>query len=152
MPFGTPRTFHKKFKFLVEIDGFIVAKFRKCSALEAEIAVIEQSEGGALTPNKSPGRAKFSDITLERGATDNLEMYTWFRQGIDAAANTGLKESELKRNFDIIQLDRDDEELRRWPCTGGFPSKFSGGEWDNEVDENVIESVTIAYDFFGDPV
>jgi hypothetical protein len=26
--------------------------------------------------------------------------------------------------------------------------KFVAGEWDNESDENVIESVTLTYDFF----
>jgi hypothetical protein len=28
---GTPRTFHKKFKFIVEIDGIASAGFQKCS-------------------------------------------------------------------------------------------------------------------------
>jgi hypothetical protein len=26
--------------------------------------------------------------------------------------------------------------------------KFVAGEWDNESDENIIESVTLTYDFF----
>jgi hypothetical protein len=26
--------------------------------------------------------------------------------------------------------------------------KFVAGDWDNEADENVIESVTLTYDFF----
>ncbi len=29
-----------------------------------------------------------------------------------------------------------------------WPIKFVAGEWDNESDENVIESVTLTYDFF----
>jgi hypothetical protein len=29
-----------------------------------------------------------------------------------------------------------------------WPTKFVAGEWDNESDENVIEQVTLAYDFF----
>ncbi|MBC7172782.1 MAG: phage tail protein, partial [Polyangiaceae bacterium] len=29
-----------------------------------------------------------------------------------------------------------------------WPIKFVAGEWDNESDENVIEQVTLTYDFF----
>ena len=38
--------------------------------------------------------------------------------------------------------------LRRWSLTGVWPVKFVAGAWDNEADENVIESVTLTYDFF----
>lgn len=55
---GTPRTFHKKFAFLVEIDQFASAGFQKCSERSVEVANIEYHEGGALTPSKSPGRLK----------------------------------------------------------------------------------------------
>ena len=38
--------------------------------------------------------------------------------------------------------------LRRWTLTNAWPVKFVAREWDNESDENVIESVTLTYDFF----
>jgi phage tail-like protein len=59
---GTPRTFHKKFKFVVEIDQFQSAGFQKCSELSVEVANIEYHEGGSLIPNKSPGRLKFAPL------------------------------------------------------------------------------------------
>lgn len=145
---GTPRTFHKKFKFLVEIDGVASAGFQKCSELSVEVANIQYFEGGALLPNKSPGRLTFADVTLERGATSDRDLLDWFSQVADAAANTGLNEPGFKRNLDIVQQDRDGSTLRRWSLTGAWPVKFVAGEWDNEADENVIESVTLTYDFF----
>jgi phage tail-like protein len=157
MPFGSARTFHKKFKFVIEIDDVAYAGFQKCSALEAEIAKIEQWEGGTVIPNKSPGRVTVSDITLERGASSDQDMFVWFSQVVDLTADAGggaggigagLKEPLFKRSFDIVQLDRDGEELRRWSITGAWPCKFSGGEWDNNADENVIESVTLCIDTF----
>ena len=157
MPFGTPRTFHKKFKFIVEIDNVAFAGFQKCSALEAEVAKIEYSEGGTLIPNKSAGRITVSDLTLERGATSDGDLFNWFKTVVDQTADagggaggfgSGLKEPDFKRDLDIVQLDRDGDELRRWTVTGAWPTKFSGGEWDNESDENVIESVTLAIDTF----
>ncbi len=145
---GQARSFYKKFKFVVEIDGVAYAGFQKCSALEAEIAVIEQNEGGTLIPDKSPGRVKFSDLTLDRGATDDLDLFTWFKEVVDASANSGLKDPEYKRNLDIVQQDRDGSSLRRWRVTRAWPTKFSAGEWDNDADENVMESITLAYDYF----
>ena len=145
---GTPRTFHKKFKFVVEIDGVVSAGFQKCSELSVEVANIEYYEGGALIPQKSPGRLKFADVTLERGATADHDLLDWFEDVADAAANAGLNEPEFKRNLDIVQQDRDGTALRRWSLSGAWPTKFVGGSWDNTSDENVIESVTLTFDFF----
>ena len=68
---GNPRSFHKKFKFIVEIDDVGHAGFQKCSELSVEVANVQYFEGGSLIPNKSPGRLTFSDVTLERGATED---------------------------------------------------------------------------------
>jgi phage tail-like protein len=145
---GNPRTFHKKFKFIVEIDGVASAGFQKCSELSVEVANVQYYEGGSLIPNKSPGRLTFADVTLERGATSDRDLFDWFVQVADAAANAGLTEPEFKRNLDIVQQDRDGSTLRRWSLNGAWPVKFVAGDWDNEADENVIESVTLTFDFF----
>jgi phage tail-like protein len=145
---GTPRTFHKRWKFMVEIDGVVNAGFPKCSELAVEVANIQYYEGGSLTPNKSPGRLTFADVTLERGATQDRDLFDWLAQVANAAANAGLNEPGFKRNLDIVQQDRDGSTLRRWRLSGAWPVKFVAGEWDNEADENVIESVTLTYDFF----
>ena len=38
---GNPRSFHKKFKFIVEIDDVGHAGFQKCSELSVEVANVE---------------------------------------------------------------------------------------------------------------
>lgn len=148
MVLGNPRTFHKKFKFVVEIDGFASAGFRKCSELAVEVANVQYYEGGALIPNKSPGRLSFTDVTLERGATSDLDMFRWLSDVAALASGLGLVEPQFKRNLDIVQQDRDGATLRRWQLTAAWPIKFVAGDWDNESDENVIESLTLTYDFF----
>ena len=145
---GNPRSFHKKFKFVVEIDGVASAGLQKSSELSVEVANVQYFEGGSLIPNKSPGRLTFADVTLERGATSDKDLFDWLSQVAEAAANKGLNEPEFKRNLDIVQQDRDGSTLRRWSLTGAWPVKFVAGEWDNEADENVIESVTLTYDYF----
>ena len=145
---GNPRSFHKKFKFIVEIDGIGHAGFQKCSELSVEIANVQYFEGGSLIPNKSPGRMTFPDVTLERGATQDKDLFDWFQQVANTASGLGLNDIDYKRNFDIVQQDRDGSTLRRWSITNAWPVKFVAGEWDNEADENVIESVTLSFDYY----
>lgn len=155
MVFGKARSFHKKFKFVVDIDGFAetvpgtgATGFQKCSELSYEVAKVEYSEGGALIPDKSPGRVTYSDVTLERGATRSQEMFDWAKEVANAAANSGLIDPGYKRTVDIVQQDRDGSTLRRWRLFNAWPPKFVAGEWDNEADENVIEMMTLTYDTF----
>jgi phage tail-like protein len=145
---GAPRTFHKRFRFLCEVDGLASSGFQKCSELSVEVANVQYFEGGSLIPNKSPGRLTFADVTLERGATKDRDLFDWFQDVAITSSGLGLPDNGYKRNLDIVQQDRDGTTLRRWSLTGAWPVKFVAGEWDNEADENVIESVTLTYDFF----
>lgn len=60
----------------------------------------------------------------------------------------GLTDYDNKRNGNIVQQDRDGTTLRKWAIYGAWPVKFVASEWDNESDENVIESVTVSFDWF----
>ena len=145
---GKPRSFHKKFKYVVEIDSVASSAFQKCSELSAEVAKVEYFEGGALIPNKSPGRLTFADVTLERGATVDRDQFDWLQDVVVTSSGLGLTDPYYKRNLDVVQQDRDGTTLRRWCLSRAWPTKFVAGEWDNESDENVIESVTLTYDYF----
>ena len=151
---GTVKSFDKKFKFQVEIDGFKSAAFAKCSGLDIEIANVEHREGGSLVPNKSPGLVTFPPITLERGASSDVDFFTWISSVVSTAAAgvgataTGLPDPLYKRNVDIVQLDRDGSELKRWTLFNAYPTKAHFGEWDNSANEVVMETITLEYDFF----
>jgi phage tail-like protein len=148
---GKPRSYFNKFKFLIEIDSITYAGFQKMSELSAEAAKVEHWEGGSLIPNKSPGRLTYADVTLERGATLDLELFSWFEEVADATAGlggAGLIDDAYKRTLDLVQLDRDDSELLRWNIVNAWPMKFVAGAWDMTSDEKVITSVTLAFDYF----
>jgi phage tail-like protein len=155
---GAPRTFQDKFKFLVEIAGFSSAGFQKFGELSVEAAKIEYSEGGSLIPNKSPGRLTYSDVTLERGAAFDDDMYDWMSEVAQASIQAtlvpgaglgfGLVDPLFKRDLDVVQQDRNGATLKRWRLFQAWPTKFVAGEWDNEADEKVIEMITLTYDFF----
>jgi len=145
---GTPRRRHHKWKFVVEIAGVAFAGFNKAGPLEVEVATVAISEGGSSIPHKSPGRSTFAKITLERGATTDRDLWDWFLEVADVAANVGLVDDDYKRDFDIVQQERDGSEIMRWRIYRAFPTKFSAGDWDNDADEYRIESVEIDFDYF----
>lgn len=145
---GEPVDHHHKYSFIVEIDDFNRAAFTKCSALEAEIAKILIWEGGSLVARKEPGRVTFSDVTLERGVTDDPECYRWFQDCYSAVKDTGKASPEFIRNADIVVLDRDRTELLRWTLEESWVTKFVAGEWDNEADEATMESITLTFTRF----
>jgi phage tail-like protein len=146
--FARPRIFNPKFKFQVHIDGFGSAAFQSCSELSGEFAEISYYEGGAVTANKQPGRMTFSDVTLVRGATTDRDIYNWFRQIGDGASGTGLVTPEFKKNVDIFQFDRADTVVHRWTLFNAWCKKFVAGQWDNNADDIVMESIVLSYDYF----
>jgi len=148
---GEVKRFQHKYLFLVEIGDFDRAEFKSCSELSAEIAKIEHWEGGSLIPYKEPGRITFTDVTLEAGVTISRELYDWFKEVADAVADSGYIVPEFKKDVDIVQLDRDRSRIRIWTLLNAWPTKFVAGEWNNEEDGVVIESVTLTYDIFRRP-
>lgn len=146
---GESKKRHSRFKFLVEIDGFGSAAFQSCTPPEAEFGVQEYFEGGSLIPDKQPGRLTYSDVTLERSAVSgDTDAYNWFVETANVAANAGLVSPQYKRNVDIVQLDRDNSELRRWTLFNAWARKFTAGEFDGTSDDVTLESVVLAYDYF----
>jgi phage tail-like protein len=69
---------YKNFKFRVKWDGKVVAGVSKVGALKTTFAEVKHREGNDVsTERKSPGRATYDNITLERGLTHDREFETW---------------------------------------------------------------------------
>lgn len=145
---GNPRTFDRRFAFKLVIDGFLSADFSKVGPLAAKISKVTYREGGKIIPNKSLGLVDFDPITCERGVTSiDQDVYLWFLQAANAAANIGLKDQIVKRHADILQLDRDGEIIGRWSVFNAFPTEWTGGEWDASANEVVVSKLVLEYDY-----
>lgn len=147
------RKVHIQPKFVVEEGGLASASFMSCSELSAEVAEITYFEGGSLIPIKEPGLVTFADVTLERGTSQNRDLYNWLRDVADVSAGpgpetTGLVDPLHRRNLSIVQRDRDNTRLRAWDLYGAWPKKFVAGTWGGAANELVMESVTLAFDRF----
>src|SRR5688572_27916335 len=99
---GNPSRFHSKYKFVEDIDYVAHAGFQKASELSVEVANVQYFECGSLIPNKSPGRLTFSDVTLERGSTQDRDLFDWFQDVAITSSGLGLTDVNYKRNLDIV--------------------------------------------------
>jgi phage tail-like protein len=144
---GKPRSYFKKFLFTVEIPGVGSAKFQSCSEPKMSTDVIEQWEGGAILPEESPGRMKVETVTLERGATKDLDLLAWYYSVNDASSGLGAPDDQYKKTVSIVQRDRDGSVLRRWRLKKAWPISYSPGGWDNTQSANMIESMQLRYKY-----
>ncbi len=146
---GTTINYWDKYAFIVKVDGVVRAAFSKCSGLKAETNVIEYSEGGVVTPHKQPGTVKFENIELERGMTDDTDLYNWWVKIFNSASGTGSADaSDYKRKITIIQKDRSGNELARFVIPKAFPAKFETGDWDNSSNEHQIQKLSLCHEGF----
>jgi len=144
---GEPVYYDKKFAFIVEIDGVGWAGFTTCSEIAGEFEDVNHREGGRRHPHKAPGLVDFPDVTLTRGSTEDFDLYNWFKECYDAAAGTGQAPPDLYRTVDVVQLDEEGEELRRYRLYKAYCKRWSSGDWDNNASEALMESVVIRYDY-----
>src|SRR4051812_13211234 len=96
---GAQPTFYRAFQFKVEIDGINQAHFQEVGGIDATIDVQEYREGGDnLGSRKFPGQTKHANLTLKRGYTDDLQLWTWFEDVM-----TGRTEN-IRKNLSVVQL------------------------------------------------
>ncbi len=139
--------YYDKYAFLVSIGGFVRAGFSKADGLEESAEVIEYNEGGQLRPHKSPGKIKSKDLSLERGETDSVDMFTWWKKIADRANNSGgVADSEYKKDIQIHQIDRAGTIRKTWNVYGSWPSTFGVDDWDGGSSEKHVEKLVLVND------
>jgi phage tail-like protein len=110
------------FHFGLEVEGKVTGYFTEVSGLGSETDVVEHkvvNDKGQEVVMKIPGRLKWTDVTLSRGITTNLDMWTWRKQVEDGDIDGA------RSNFSIIMYDQALTEIARWNFTNGWPSKLT---------------------------
>jgi phage tail-like protein len=130
---------YAQFNFLIELDGLTVAGFTEVGGLGTESDVIEYRNGNdEATVRKLPGLRKYSNITLKRGYTENLELWGWRKTTEDGQTE--------RRDGVIILLDEARQPVLRWIFRQGWISKYEGAALNSTTNEAAIESIEIAHE------
>lgn len=128
------------FNFAVEITGLIVAGFNDVSGLQAEIEVLEYREGGLNDYiHKCAGPAKYSsNLILKKGIADSKELWSWYCDVLQGTIE--------RRSLDIVLMDSEGREKRRWTFQNAYPVKWSGPDFKAQSSEVAIESLELAHE------
>lgn len=128
------------YNFAVELDGITRMGFKQCSGLDSTSAATKYREGtdGTLAQRQLPGMLTFSNISLQRGITDDRALWDW-RNGV-ATGNV------VRRNISIILKDDAGNEKIRWNIRNCWPVKWSGPTFDATSDAVAIETLELAHE------
>lgn len=129
------------YNFLVEIDGIIRAGFQEVGGLDSSIEIVEHREGGDnTTVRKLPAMAKYSNLTLKWGVTDDAQLWDWHQKWVAGDPAVGRK------NGSVILLDRQGKEKARWNFFSAWPAKWTGPAFNAEGKDVAIESLELAHE------
>lgn len=131
------------FKFGLEISGKLTGYFTSVGGIGSESEVIEHkvvSEKGETIIQKLPGRMTWTEVTLKRGVTSNIDIWNWRKLVVDG------KVDDARTNCSIIAYDQTMKEIARWNFENAWPSKVVGPELDSSSTQYMIEDVTIVHE------
>jgi len=131
------------FIFVLEVDSVQLASFRKVSGIESETETIEYKEAtkdGKMIIRKVPGAMKWSDITLERRIDNSQDLWQWRKKVIDGNID------DARRHGSIYAKDSQMQVVAQWDFENGWPSKFSGADFDAGSNEVATEKVVITHE------
>ena len=131
------------YTFCLEIDGIQAAFFREVQRLRLRLRSSSTARTATAARKSSascPAEAKWSDITLKRGSTDDLSLWDWHKKILDGDILSARK------NGSVVIYDTMLKEVARFNFINGWPSKWKGPDL-NAGDSNVaIEEITIAHE------
>lgn len=133
------------FSFEVKIGGFttdVEASFRDVSGLNVKIDLETVIEGGVNDfEHKFPKRATYNPLVLKRGMVRNSEFTTWVNE---AVRNFTFK----PRQIYISLLDEKKKKTVTWRVVNAYPVGVEIADFKAEENAIVIETLTMAYDYF----
>ena len=127
------------FNFLVEIDGITRAAFSECSGLSTNNDPIEYRDGSEdITVRKIPGLKKFTNISLKRGVTKDIELWNWMKTVLDGET--------MRKSGSIVLLNEAREPALRWNFKEGWPTKWEGPSLNATGTQIAVETLEIAHE------
>jgi len=131
------------FTFLLEINGKVAGYFTECAGIGSEHEIIEHKvvdNNGHEVIRKIPGRLKWGDVTLKRGITSDMEVWTWR----DKVVQGTMKDA--RRNCSITMLDRTYSPVAQWDFVNAWPTKVTGPALKSDSNEFGVEEMTLAHE------
>lgn len=131
------------FKYSLDIGGKVTGYFTECSGLNLEYEPVELkvvNEKGVPLIIQQPGRIKYSDITLKRGITSNLDIWNWRQEIEEGKVDSARVSGTVKMHAE------DGTPIAMWHFERGWPSKVTGPQVKADSNEYGVEELTIVHE------
>ncbi len=132
------------YRFLVEIDGLVVAGFSDVSGLTAETEVEEIREGGVNDfVYRLPKGTKYQNLVLKKGLTTSSALWDWHRNVVAGKIQY--------RTVRVILLSTKANGPKDWDYTNqyqiirAFPVKWSGPDLKSDGNAVAVETLELAH-------
>lgn len=136
---------YSAFNFEVQLTGVsddgtaVKGSFSECSGLEVDVGPIEYRNGSEdITVRKIPGLKKFTNITLKRGITGDIEFWNWIVAAMDGQVQ--------RTEGSIALLDENRQEVMRWNFRRAWPCKHTGPGLNAANNEIAMETLEICHE------
>jgi phage tail-like protein len=125
------------YKFWVELESELVGGFTECSGIQVETEVTDWAEGGDnSTILRFPGRARYGNLTLKHGFSQDESLWLWFMRV--------LKGTFEKRPLTVMMMDP--MGMHQWVFSNAFPVKWIGPQLEAVGNRVAIETVEFAHE------
>ncbi len=132
------------FHFALDVQGVIAGYFTECSGIGSETEIAEQkavNEKGVQVVMKVPGRLKWSDVTLKRGVTSDMQLWDWRKMVEDGDV------ASARKNGSITMFDQALTPKAKWDFKNAWPSKISGPTPKSDGNDISLEEITIVHEY-----
>lgn len=134
------------YNFIVTIEGVIddghraQTSFSEVSGLGVEITPIDYRTGAERTPTvrKLPGLTKYPEVSLKRGVTGDLALWSWVKQAADGTVQ--------RARVTIVQLDEERRPVLTFTLANAWPVKFTGPTLDASASEVAFEEIVLCHE------
>lgn len=135
---------YKNFKFRVKWDGKYVAGVSKVSSLKRTIEVVKHREGGdPSVTRKSPGKAEFDAITLERGVTHDPEFEIWANLAFNIQGSGAMSLKDFRKDLIIEVQNEAGQTVLSYKIFRAWVSEFSQGDLDANGNGVLIQTIKL---------
>ena len=131
------------FQFILDVPQLkLTSNIQEVGGFTYEHDVIESKpvgKDGQDSVVKSPGRLKWSELTVKRVATEDMSFFNW-RKMVEEG-----KIQDARCNGSVVAYDYDFTELARWNFKAAWPSKYTMSNFNTANSEAVTEELTIQH-------
>ena len=132
------------FKFGLEIEGKLSGYFTSVSGIGSESEIVEHKivddSTGETIIQKIPGRLAWTEVSLKRGVTSNIDIWDWRKMIVDGDVDGA------RTNCSIVAYNQANEEIARWNFENAWPLKVSGPSVKSDSNEFGIEELVITHE------